>query len=188
MRHMLLNAEEAAGCLRRGQVIAYPTEAVFGLGCDPANETAVRNLLSLKQRPVEAGLILIGHSLQQFDGWVGEVSAQLRERAAESWPGPITWLFPRGPLAASFIVGRHETVAIRVIDHEPSRALCAAFGGPVVSTSANPRSAAPARSSGEVESYFGNYIGGILEGALGGRDQPSEIRDLATGKVIRGGS
>ncbi|MBT8063189.1 MAG: Sua5/YciO/YrdC/YwlC family protein [Gammaproteobacteria bacterium] len=185
MRHMLLNARQAAEQLRQGKVIAYPTEAVFGLGCDPSNERAVRSLLSLKHRPESAGLILVGASFTQFGGWVGDLTDEAIKPALETWPGPVTWLFPRGPKTADFISGSRDTVAIRVTGHRASTELCMAFGGPLVSTSANPRSAPPARSSGEVEDYFGAYIGGILEGALGGNERPSEIRDLATGKVIR---
>ena len=182
---MLLSTSQAAACLRQGQIIAYPTEAVFGLGCDPRNETAVTQLLSLKQRPAAAGLILIGSSIEQFSPWIGEVTeAQLHE-AGMTWPGPVTWLFPRGEDVPDSIAGEHKTIAIRVTAHLPSVELCNAFGGPVVSTSANPHSAPPARSAGEVENYFGPYLGGILAGPLGGRTVTSEIRDLQTGKVIR---
>jgi len=186
MRHMLLNTRQAVECLRAGRVIAYPTEAVYGLGCDPCNETAVRGLLSMKQRPESAGLILIGASFEQFSGWVAEVAPDQLNRAAATWPGPVTWLFPRASNVPEFISGAHDTVAIRVTDHPPCIKLCEAFGGPLVSTSANPRSAPPARSAGEVEDYFGHYLGGILEGPLGGRAGTSEIRDLASGKTIRG--
>lgn len=186
MRHMLLDFEQAANCLREGKVIAYPTEAVFGLGCDPRNESAVRLLLSMKHRPASAGLILIGDRFEQFTDWVAEVPPDLLQRATATWPGPVTWLFPKAAGVPDFISGEHDTVAIRVTDHKPCIGLCEAFGGPVVSTSANPRSAPPARSAGEVEDYFGAYLGGILEGPLGGREATSEIRDLATGRVIRG--
>ncbi|HET6591686.1 MAG TPA: Sua5/YciO/YrdC/YwlC family protein [Xanthomonadales bacterium] len=185
MRHSLVSAIEAAELLRRGKLVAYPTEAVFGLGCDPRNESAIRQLLALKHRPPEAGLILIGSDLAQFTPWIGEVTTEQRARALETWPGPVTWLFPRAPGVSDLVAGAHDTIAIRVTAHAASRALCEAFGGAVVSTSANPHSAPPARSAGEVETYFGSFIGGILEGALGGRQQPSEIRDLRTGRVVR---
>lgn len=187
MRHTLLKPAEAAERLRAGAVIAYPTEAVFGLGCDPENEAAVQRLLSLKGRPLAAGLILIGSSFGQFEDWVGAVTAAQLELAGATWPGPVTWLFPRGARAPAWITGEHDSLAIRVTAHAPSIALCEAFGGPVVSTSANPRSAPPARSAGQVETYFGSYLGGILEGALGGNSRPSEIRDLRTGHLIREG-
>ncbi len=104
-----------------------------------------------------------------------------------TWPGPVTWLFPRGQNALEFITGLHDTSAIRVTAHPPCVALCRAFGGPLVSTSANPHSAAPAKTAGEVEAYFGAFLGGILEGPLGGRASTSEIRELISGKTIREG-
>jgi L-threonylcarbamoyladenylate synthase len=94
-------------------------------------------------------------------------------------------LFPKNSKTPGCITGEHETVAIRVTAHEICIDLCAGFGGPVVSTSANPRSAPPARSSAEVEEYFGSYLGGILAGPLGGQESTSSIRDVRTGKVLR---
>ncbi len=187
MRHTLLTAEEAAKRLHAGEVIAYPTEAVFGLGCDPENEAAVLKLLSLKHRPVSAGLILIGSAIEQFSNWIGPVSESALQRARASWPGPTTWIFPRGSRAPDWITGAHDSLAIRVTAHSPSIALCEAFGGPVVSTSANPRSCEPARTVGELENYFGEFIAGTLEGALGGRKRPSEIRDVRQNHVLREG-
>jgi tRNA threonylcarbamoyl adenosine modification protein (Sua5/YciO/YrdC/YwlC family) len=184
---MLLNTSEAVDCLRLGQVIAYPTEAVYGIGCDPHNEDAVSKILALKHRTAAAGLILIGSTFEQFRPWVGPVPGARLELALSSWPGPVTWLFPKSKDAPGFVTGAHDTVAIRVTAHPQCIELCDRFGGPIVSTSANPHSASPARSAGEVEAYFGPFLGGILEGALGGKQQPSEIRDLLTGKVIRGG-
>ena len=187
MGHMLLNTGEAAHRLHEGHLIAYPTEAVYGLGCDPANESAVQKLLALKQRPESAGLVLIGHDFAQFQGWIGMVSEAQQATALESWPGPVTWLFPKSRSAPAFITGSHDTIAIRVTAHAPCVALCRAFGGPLVSTSANPRSAVPAKSAAEVEDYFGMFLGGILEGPLGRREQPSEIRDLQSGHLVREG-
>jgi len=186
MRHLLLNAIEAAECLRDGHILAYPTEAVFGLGCDPNNREAVFKLLSLKSRPASAGLILIGASFEQFEDWITLPPQALLEQAVRTWPGPVTWLFPKSGQVPDYVCGAHDKIAIRVSDHAPCVELCRAFGGPVVSTSANPHSAPPARSAGEVEDYFGSYLGGILAGPLGGRDKPSEIRDVMTGEVVRG--
>jgi len=186
VRHLLLTPAQAADVLRAGQLIAYPTEAVFGLGCDPRNEGAVRQLLALKGRKASAGLILIGATFEQFAPWTAPVSEDKLAQAQANWPGPVTWLFPRGDDVPDFIAGEHDTLAIRVTAHPDCIDLCEAFGGPVVSTSANPHAARSARSAGEVEDYFGPFLGGILHGALGGNQRPSEIRDLQTGRVIRG--
>lgn len=185
--YTLLDTDGAVEKLREGHVIAYPTEAVFGLGCDPDNEKAVRHLLSIKGRHESAGLVLIASDFRQLRPWVGDVGPDLLDRAMQSWPGPVTWLFPRAKNVPDYVAGHHATIAVRLTAHEPSRALCEAFGSPLISTSANHSSAEPARSAEEVDRYFGDRIAGILEGQLGGGDKPSEIRDLKTGKIFRHG-
>ena len=92
-----VTVRQGAQCLVEGGVIAYPTEAVYGLGCDPDNEYAVRRILRLKNRPESAGLILIADRLERFAAYIGPVSGEQKHRALEAWPGPVTWLFPRAP-------------------------------------------------------------------------------------------
>ena len=180
-----LDTAGAVEQLRAGNIIAYPTEAVFGLGCDPGNESAVRKLLALKARPESAGFVLIASQFSQLQPWIARTEESLLDKAMQTWPGPVTWLFPRALDVPDFIAGKHDTVAVRITAHEPSRALCDAFAAALISTSANPSAARPARSAGEVENYFGEDIGGILAGPLGGAEKPSQIRDLASGKVLR---
>lgn len=183
----MLNTRQAAQELRSGSVIAYPTEAVYGLGCDPANEQAVRHLLALKQRSPDAGLILIADDFRQFEPYINAVPEPLLQVALATWPGPLSWLFPRAASAPDWLAGKHPSIALRVTDHAVCRELCALFGGAIVSTSANLSGQAAPRSQQEVAHYFPYGLAGIVEGELGGRDQPSEIRDLATGELIRAG-
>lgn len=183
----LLDTAAAADQLRLGQVIAYPTEAVYGLGCDPRNESAVRKVLALKDRHESAGLVLIASEFDQLGNWVADVSQALLTRAMQTWPGPVTWLFPRAEGVPDFVAGQHETVAVRITAHEPSRQLCTAFGSALISTSANPSTAPPARSVTEVRRYFADGLAGILAGKLGDGSKPSEIRDLVSGRIIRAG-
>lgn len=183
----LLTIRQGAQCLLDGGVIAYPTEAVYGLGCDPDNESAVRKILELKSRPASAGLILVADRLERFAPYIQAVSPEMKERALSAWPGPVTWLFPRAGGVPDWLAGMHDTIALRISAHAGCRALCDAFGGPIVSTSANPSTQEPARSAARIESYFPGQLCGIVEGELGGSDLPSEIRDLATGRVIRAG-
>lgn len=187
VKHSFLTVEQAAQCLHDGKIIAYPTEAVFGLGCDPGNEAAVRQLLALKERPVSAGLILIADQFERFEPYIKPVSRALRQRAGSSWPGPVSWLFPRAVSVPDWLAGNYDTIALRLTAHPVCRALCSAFAGAIVSTSANPSSAEPARSAGRVAEYFGSFLGGIVAGALGEEEKPSEIRDLVSGTVIRSG-
>lgn len=183
----VLSIAEAAQKLHDGDVIAYPTEAVFGLGCDPLNHEAVVRLLELKGRPESAGLILIADEFSRFGDFVALDDPAPLERALKSWPGPVTWLFPRSVAVPGWISGNHDSVALRVTDHPVCRQLCSAYGGAIVSTSANRSGEEPAGNAAEVERSFGLGIAGIVEGALGGLERPSEIRDARTGEVMRPG-
>ena len=171
--------------LKNGGVIAYPTEAVWGLGCDPANRSAVERLLCLKQRQIDKGLILIAGSQTQVSTYTASLSETHRQTLAESWPGPHTWLLPAESLVPSWIRGKHTSVAVRVSAHPIVQALCHAFGGPLVSTSANPQGKPAAVSRAELDHYFGESLDGIAPGELGGLSTPSAIRDLLTGATIR---
>ena len=175
---------QAARTVVAGGVIAYPTEAVWGLGCDPWDALAVQRLLALKARPVDKGLILVAADMAQFDFLLHDLPKAWRAQLQLSWPGPNTWLVPHQQRLPAWITGRHASVALRVSDHPLVRALCA-LTGPLVSTSANPAGRPAARSRLRVEQYFGGELDGVLGGALGGRRNPSLIRDLRSGAVIR---
>lgn len=178
--------QQAAREVRAGAVIAYPTEAVWGLGCDPWNEDAVYRLLALKSRPVDKGLILVADDISQFDFLFEDFPEDWITRMSSTWPGPNTWLVPHQGLLPEWVTGKHDTVALRVTDHPQVRALCALVG-PLISTSANPAGRPAAKSRLRVEQYFRGDLDLVLGGLLGGRRNPSVIRDLATGEVVRAG-
>ncbi|MES2624006.1 MAG: Sua5/YciO/YrdC/YwlC family protein [Pseudomonadota bacterium] len=181
-----LRIQRAASCLQQGGVIAYPTEGVWGLGCDPFNEEAVYRLLAIKQRPVEKGLILVASSMKQIEPLLMSLDASQLKLLSETWPGPFTWLLPDADqLIPPWIKGKFSSVAVRVSAHPQVVQLCSAFGGPLVSTSANPAELAPARSRLRVLTWFGDSLDYILPGKLGGQSGPSTIRDLASASVIR---
>lgn len=175
----------AVATLRRGGVIAYPTEAVWGLGCDPFNECAVRRIFSLKQRPGGVGVILIGADFAHIAPFLGDCTAATIERAKATWPGPTTWVFPRNNRVPAWIVGEHAGIAIRVTAHPIAAALCQAFGSAIVSTSANPHGQTPARSAERVRQLFDAQLDDIIEGELGGLERPSAIRDAVSGEILR---
>ncbi|MGB4072212.1 L-threonylcarbamoyladenylate synthase [Pseudomonas sp.] len=176
--------QQAAQVVRRGGVIGYPTEAVWGLGCDPWDELAVERLLALKDRPVHKGLILVAADIEQFDFLLDDLPEIWLARLAGSWPGPNTWLVPHQHRLPEWITGQHDSVALRVSAHPLVRELCA-LTGPLVSTSANPGGRPAARSRLRVEQYFPGQLDKVLGGALGGRKNPSLIRDLISGDVVR---
>lgn len=180
----------AAHRLREGCVAAYPTEAVWGLGCDPWNRTAVAQVLALKGRAVGKGLILIAAHGATLEPYLEGLSGEDRNRMAVTWPGPVTWLVPDNGVAPPWITGGRATLAVRVTAHPVAAALCRAFGGALVSTSANPQGRPAATTAAKVRSYFGRRGGrGLIyaPGRIGTARRPSEIRDLRTGAVVRPG-
>ncbi|MFB9886134.1 L-threonylcarbamoyladenylate synthase [Balneatrix alpica] len=176
----------ACHTLREGGVIAYPTEAVWGLGCDPWNPQAFQRLLALKQRPPEKGVILVAASMAQIEPLWQDLSASQQQALAADWPGPFTWILPdQQDWVPSWIKGKHTKVAVRVSAHPLVQELCQAFGGPLVSTSANPSGRPPARSALRVRQYFGADLDGLVPGQLGGLARPTQIRDLTSGATLR---
>ena len=181
-----LDIQRACQSLKQGDVIAYPTEAVWGLGCDPQNEAAVGKILRLKNRPVHKGLILVSGSIAQFEPLLNKLSREQRDKLIASWPGHITWLVPDSDnLIPEWIKGDHQSVAIRVSGHTIVHELCSAFGGPIVSTSANEAGKEEIKSRFILKDKFADKIAGMVDGDLGKSAKPSEIRDLLSGRVIR---
>jgi L-threonylcarbamoyladenylate synthase len=113
------------------------------------------------------------------------VTDEIMQQARDSWPGPHTWIFPRSAEVPAWVAGTHAGIALRITAHEPAAALCRAFGGALVSTSANPHGEPPARSARTVENYFGDKLDGLLDAPLGGQSNPSVIRDALSGAIIR---
>lgn len=183
------NLNHVVAALRQEEVIAYPTEAVFGVGCDPDSEQAVMKLLALKQRPVEKGLILIAANYEQLAPYIddSQLTDEQKQRIFDSWPGPVTWVMPTKPGVPCFLTGQFDTIAVRVTDHPLVQALCLAFGKPLTSTSANLTGQEPGRTVAEVELQLGDRLAAILQGDTGGRENPSEIRDARTGQIFRQG-
>lgn len=182
-----LRLRAAARVVKSGGLIAYPTEAVYGLGCDPRNEGAVRRLLALKHRPMRKGLILIAADFTQLAPFLQPLAATDRALIAATWPGPHTWLIPARSDTPRWLRGRHDTLAVRVTAHPLAAALCRICGHPLVSTSANRSGRPPARTALAVRRQLGEKaIDYLLTGSTGGAAQPTEIRDLRTGRRVRG--
>ena len=174
--------------LRTGGIVAYPTEAVYGLGCDPGNPDAVSVLTTVKRRCARQGFILIAADLQQAIALIKMPEGQMGDTVRASWPGHTTWVFPAGAGAPPWLTGVTDTLAVRVTAHPLAASLCRAFGSPIVSTSANLRGAPPAKTALEVrEGLPAKTVDYILCGRVGGHLTPSEIRDARDGRVLRRG-
>lgn len=181
------SVEACATVLRTGGLIAYPTEGVWGLGCDPCDEAAVLRLLALKQRDVAKGLILIASSEAQLAPFVDTAALAAAQLAAirASWPGPNTWIVPASHAAPRWITGAHDGIAVRVTAHPLVRALCDGFGGALVSTSANIASEPSPRARAELDPRIVAGVDAVSAGETLGRAQPSTIRDARSGAVLR---
>jgi len=186
-RFTLAELDAAAALLHDGGVLAYPTEAVFGLGCDPHDRVAFERLFALKQRPPTQGVLLIAAEFAQIERYIelAAVPPDVLQQVRASWPGPHTWVFPRSTQVPAWIAGAHAGIALRITAHEPAAALCWAFGGALVSTSANPHGQPPARSAQAVEAFFGDTLDGLLDAPLGMQASPTVIRDALSGAIIR---
>lgn len=180
------HVQQAAQVMHQGGVIAYPTEAVWGLGCDPFNREAVEHLLDIKRRPMHKGLVLVAGEVAQIEPLLADLSAAEREKVTANWPGPYTWILPDSKnLIPHWIKGKHSAVAVRVSAHSDVKAITKSFGSFIVSTSANPSDYLPARSLLRVKTYFCENLDYLVPGELGGFSQPTQIRDLRSDRLVR---
>ncbi|KOO58819.1 tRNA threonylcarbamoyladenosine biosynthesis protein RimN [Rheinheimera sp. KL1] len=188
----------AVTALRQGQVIAYPTEAVFGVGCDPDNHLAIETLLQVKQRPKSKGLILIAADFSQLIPYIAadQLSLEQTQLMLDSWrnsagvrdKAAVTWVVPASARCSDWLTGQFDSIAIRVCDHSVVQQLCLAFGKPITSTSANLSGLEPCRSAAEVRQQLADKVAVIVDAPTGGRAVPSEIRDITTGHIYRAGA
>ncbi|MDH3428504.1 MAG: Sua5/YciO/YrdC/YwlC family protein [Gammaproteobacteria bacterium] len=182
---MRLAINRAADVLLGGGVIAYPTEGVFGLGCMPDDDAAILRVLAIKRRRPDKGLILIASNKQQLHDWVDLRDGQLPDAHPLR---PITWIAPARPGVSPLLRGHHRTLAVRLTSNPTAAAICDAVDSPVVSTSANLAGETVVRNNLILRRKFGGCVDYIVPGKCGPSPGPSEIRDLATGKILRPGA
>ena len=170
--------------IANGAVIGYPTDTIWGFGCDPGNEASVRRILAIKQRPVEKGLILLSSGLQYLEPYIRVTAAQ-KDQLLQPVETPTTWLVQASDACPAWIRGSHPTVAIRITDHPLLRELCESLELPLVSTSANRAAEPTATSVEEMERLFGDELDFIVRGYETGGAQASTIKSLETGALLR---
>ena len=173
---------------QQNEVIAYPTEAVFGLGCNPNNEQAVRKLLALKKREERKGLILIAPTVELLLPYLDESKLTETEwqRFGTISNQAITWIMPAKPNLPRFLTGQFNSIAMRLCRTPAVEALCLTTQSAITSTSANLSGLEPCRTSQQVYAQFGKDFP-VLEAETEGRINPSEIRDIFTQQVLRAG-
>lgn len=177
--------ESGARIIAEGGVIAYPTEACFGIGCDPKNEDAIRRILQIKNRPSGMGLILIADCFDRLIPYVDITNESILEEPLASWPGPYTWIFPANTGVAPVLSAKDEKIAVRVTAHPIAAALCEQVEMAIVSTSANRHGMSPTRSYAETVDILGADLDCVVQGDIGDQLKPTWIRDAVTGETIR---
>lgn len=171
----------AARILADGGLVAHPTEGVWGIACDPQQPQAVSTLLRAKRRAPAKGLILVA---AEPEALAAHIDGDLPAEALADWPGPVTWLLPAASATPRWLTGDHDTIAVRVTANATARALCAAFGGALVSTSANRAGHPAARNGWQARAALGGHVSLYLSGDLDRPGVPSRIRDM-NGKILR---
>jgi L-threonylcarbamoyladenylate synthase len=173
-----------AAHLKRGGLIAYPTESCYGLGCDPDNRQAVQRILRLKRRPQRKGLILIASHYHQVTRYLQPLSLAEQAKLQNQDAQAVTYLTPAKPSCPRWLRGEHSTLAVRLTAHPIAKQLCRSAGSALVSTSANRSGQRPAKTYAECQRLFGKRVW-VLRGRIGKRRQPSTIRAWVGGRIIR---
>jgi len=173
-----------AAYLRRGGLIAYPTESCYGLGCDPGNRLAVQRILKLKQRPQKKGLILIASHYRQVARYLQPLTPDEQEKLRRDGAQAITYLMSARPSCPRWLRGTHDTLAVRITAHPFARNLCRSANSALVSTSANRSGQHPAKTCAQCRRLFGGKVW-VLPGRVGKRRKPSTIRAWADDRIVR---
>ena len=183
---MKRHADLAAKILRSGGVIAYPTEGVFGLGCLPSEELAIKRILTIKNRDASKGLILIASDAKQLDPWIKLPSKVSLPKPVDKYP--VTWIVPYSAKISKFVTGKNEGVAIRLTTNPIVQSICSAVESAVISTSANLTGQPIVKNQTELKEKFADLVDYIVPGNCGPALGPSEIRNLISGQVFRHGT
>ncbi|MDO4626661.1 MAG: Sua5/YciO/YrdC/YwlC family protein [Pasteurellaceae bacterium] len=183
-----MNLDQIINYLKQNQVVAYPTEAVFGLGCNPMSEQAVQQLLAIKKRSIEKGLIVIAPSIELLQPFIDEKKMQAKhwQRLQKHYSHPITWVVPAHKDVPMWLTGKFDSIAVRLCDHPAVQQLCQGTGFALTSTSANLSGFSPCITAQQVLTQFGEHFP-VLNQPVGQASKPSEIRDIFSQQIFRQG-
>ena len=180
----------AVSALHAGGLVAFPTETVYGLGADAANDAAVQKVFAAKGRPHDHPLIVHIAEGTQITTWARDVSRAAQLLAQRFWPGPLTMVLKRAGRVSDLVTGGQGTIALRAPSHPVARALLARFGGGIAAPSANRYGRVSATTAGHVRQEFGDDIDFILDGGATDIGIESTIVDLSRERpsVLRPGA
>ena len=170
--------------LKSGEVIGYPTEAVYGIGCDPWNQSSVEKIAKIKGRESSKTFLMVASSIDQLTDLI-DIST-LSRQVTSSWPGHTTWLITAKENVPYWLQDEQTNkVGIRISNHPLVRKLCNEFGKPIISTSANLSGKEEIKNQQEFMKTFSSDINYLVDGDLGDYDKASVIIDMETNKKIR---
>ncbi len=171
--------------IKQGGVISYPTESVFGLGCNPNDLSAVLQLLEMKQRDMSKGLLLVADNVAQLEPYINISDLQTVNKLMAETSKPVTWLVPCRYLTPVWLTGKHQAIAVRISRHPIVKQLCSQFNAALVSTSANISGQCSTKKAWQVRKRFADKVNYYVPGELGSFATESEIRNIITDEVIR---
>jgi L-threonylcarbamoyladenylate synthase len=174
----------AAEILKRGGLVAFPTETVYGLGADASSAEAIARLYRVKGRPAEHPVIVHFATAEEAFRWAREVPDAARRLAAKFWPGPLTLILQRSDKAKDFITGAQDSVGLRVPSHPVAQALLKAFKGGIAAPSANRFGRVSPTTASHVRDDLGNDVDLVLEGGPSEVGIESTIVDLSGGAPV----
>ncbi|HBQ15074.1 MAG TPA: threonylcarbamoyl-AMP synthase [Myxococcales bacterium] len=181
--------EQAARILRSGGLVAFPTETVYGLGADAANDEAVRRVFAAKGRPADHPLIVHFAAPEDAARWAARWSDDAEKLAAAFWPGPLTLIVPKAAHVSDVVTGGHSTVGVRVPDHPVAQSLLRSFGGGLAAPSANRFGQVSPTTAAHVAIELADRVDLILDGGACRVGVESTIVDLSgeTPRLLRPG-
>lgn len=170
--------DKAVAILKRGGLVAFPTETVYGLGADAANPAAIKKLYAVKGRPIDHPVIVHLADMAQLPQWAREVTPAAQKLAQKFWPGPLTLILRRAPGVSDAITGGQDAIGLRIPSHPVAHALLEQFGGGIAAPSANRFGHVSATTAGHVRQEFGDSVGLVLDGGQSDVGIESTIVDV----------
>tara|TARA_Y100000590_G_scaffold450345_1_gene589855 strand:+ start:9845 stop:10423 length:579 start_codon:yes stop_codon:yes gene_type:complete len=177
--------EDISDAIVKGKIIAYPTESVFGIGCDPENEQSINKIIEIKNRGKQKGLIIIADEVKKLSKFIHKDYLDLFIKKSDIESKPTTWIVPSSKHVLNLVQGENSSVALRITQHPIASRICKYSNKAIISTSANISNKTPAKNSNEILMQFGEEIDIIVDERVGDSIKPTQIVDLITNKVIR---
>lgn len=180
----MLQIEQAVQFLRKGGLVAFPTETVYGLGADAKNPEALKKIFQAKGRPIDHPLIVHIADISQLSEWAREISEDALKLAASFWPGPLTLIFKKNPHVLDLVTGNQDTVGLRIPSHPIAMELLKKFGSGIAAPSANRFGRLSPTSVEAVKEELGKNVDLILDGGICAVGVESTIVDLSGKEIV----